>query len=155
MYSQPTCFDSKCKVGEEKPFKSWPNVLRHILKNHLNAVRLITESTTMERNISKKCSYGTCNQRFRTREEFQYHLVRCHPYPLRCPYSSQCRNAVGYNGKGYLGLLKLENHIRTEHPIEFQEFMCFDSECQDKNFANWDQVVDHFLGKTHWLDIRL
>jgi hypothetical protein len=152
MFTQPTCFDSECKDGKDKPFKNWPDVLRHILKKHLNAVGITTESTRMECKISKKCSYGTCNEQFNTREEFQYHLVRCHPYSLRCPYSSQCRNA---GGKGYLGLPKLESHIRAEHPIEFEKCMCFDSECQNKSFGNWDQVVDHFLTKTHWLDIRL
>jgi len=157
LFSEPTCFDSKCKAAEKKPFKSWPEVLRHILSEHLQAVGIIGESTASltanNRKTSKKCSYDTCDLLFDKREKFQYHLVIFHPYPLRCPYNSQC-NKSG-NAEGYLGLMELEKHVKTEHSKQYQTAVCFHSKCQDaKKFQDWNSVVDHIL-KNHWLDIKL
>ncbi len=158
LFSQPTCFDPECKMEEKKPFKSWPEVLRHILRIHLEAVGIISESTTSSttkktKKVIKKCSYDTCNQLFNTREKFTYHLITYHPYPLRCPYNSEGNNIA--DSEVYLGLTELEKHIKTEHAVQFLEPMCFDSKCQrEKHFQNWNLVVDHILGK-HWLDIKL
>jgi hypothetical protein len=156
LLSQPTCFDSGCKLGEKQPFKSWNKVLCHILEKHLEAVGVISESTTSptttKRKISKKCSYDTCHQSFKTRDAFLYHVVTDHPYPLRCPYDSECNNIA--NGKVYLGSMELERHIKADHSVQFSEPMCFDSKCQqEKHFQDWDTVVDHILRK-HLLDIK-
>jgi hypothetical protein len=156
MFSQPKCFDFECKCEEKKPFENWNQVLRHILVKHLEAVGVIDESTTSplttKSKIFKKCSYDTCNQLFRTRDKFLYHLVIDHPYPLRCPYDSECNNIA--SGKVYLGLMKLERHIKTDHSVQFSEPMCFDGKCQqEKHYQDWDTVVDHILEK-HLLDIK-
>jgi hypothetical protein len=156
LFSQPTCFDSECKWEEKKPFTSWNHVLRHILIMHLESVGLISKSTTSptatKYKISKKCSYDTCNQLFKTRDKFLHHLITYHPYPLRCPYDSECNNIA--RGKVYLGSMELETHIKTDHSAQFSMPMCFDSKCQqEKHLQDWDTVVDHILSK-HLLDIR-
>jgi hypothetical protein len=156
LFSEPTCFDSKCEAGEKKPFKSWPGVLRHILYEHLHAVGIIKESTTSltrkNQKTSKKCSYDTCDILFDRRYKFQDHLVTFHPYPLRCPYKSRCNKSD--NAGGYLGLMELEKHIKTEHSKQYQTAVCFHSKCQAKKFQNWNSVVHHIL-MDHWLDIKL
>ncbi len=156
LFSQPTCFDSECKLGEKKPFKSWSHVLRHILREHLETVRITSEAKTSppttKHKISKKCSYDTCNQLFKTRNAFLHHLITYHPYPLRCPYDSECNNIA--SGKVYLGSMELETHIKADHSVQFSEPMCFDGKCQqEKHYQDWDTVVDHVL-REHLLDIK-
>ncbi|CAF3968119.1 unnamed protein product [Rotaria sp. Silwood2] len=158
MFSQPICFDSECKWKENKPFQSWNRVLKHILERHLEAVGIIVKSATSsstkdKHKIFKKCSYDNCVQLFKTREKFQYHLVTCHPFPLRCPYDSK-HNKLIHNAKIYLGLMDLERHIKIEHSQEFQERLCFNNNCQkEKHFQDWSTLMNHILIK-HWPDIR-
>lgn len=156
LFSQPTCFDSECKTGEKQPFKSWPDVFRHILLEHLSAVGIIMESAASSTKKTgtkyKKCCYDTCNILFKTREKFQHHLTRCHPYPFRCPYNSECNNIA--DGKVYAGLMDLTKHITEKHSVQFSKPVCFDSKCQnEKHFQDWNLVMEHILRK-HWLEIK-
>ncbi len=125
---------------------------------HLEAVGCIIKSTTSsietKNKIYKKCSYEICNQPFKTEKMFRHHLVTSHPYPLRCPYNSECNKLVS-NGNGYLGLMELKLHIEAKHSAQFPEPMCFHGRCQqDKHFKDWEKLMNHILVE-HWLDVRL
>ncbi|CAF0849728.1 unnamed protein product [Adineta steineri] len=156
LYSQPVCFNSECQYN--KPFVTWNHVLKHILHMHLEAVVLIvnsnTSSTVKKDKVYKKCSYQNCNQPFKTRNTFQYHLATSRPYPLRCPYNSAC-NKLDNDSKHYLGLMELQRHIEVTHSVQFLVPMCFNHRCQqNKHYKELKPLMNHILQK-HWLNIRV
>ena len=155
LFSEPSCFHSDCQTENTKPFRSWPAVVRHIILEHQEAVGLqpkSTTETTEKRLKSKKCAYNNCTLLFKSRQKFHDHLIACHPYPLRCPYNSQCNKSD--SAENYLGLMKLEEHLKANRPEQHRSFLCFDSACQqEKQFQNWSSLVDHLV-KEHWIDIK-
>jgi hypothetical protein len=156
LFPKPMCFDPNCTF--DKPFKAWPAVIRHILKQHLEAVGLITNATTSsaipDYKLAKRCMYENCNGVFKARSEFLGHLVTVHSYPLRCPYDPICNNRDKDDG-GYLGLIELEQHIIDKHSAEFPRAACFSYRCQQKkHFNTTKQLMRHIL-KQHWLDVKI
>ena len=155
-FSEPRCFHSECHADDKKPFENWPTVLRHIISEHSQAVEIQTRSTTLpskaEQTKSEKCPFDHCPLLFHSTNQFSHHLIKCHPYPLRCPYSPECNKAD--SAENYKGVMELEEHIKTNHLEQYQNFMCFNSICQQKReFSNWHSVIDHIVIK-HWMDIK-
>lgn len=151
-----TCPDtSECLADDKRPFGSWPKVLRQITSEHSEAVEVQTQPTTLsstaKRTKSQKCTYNHCPLLFNSSNKFHHHLIKCHPYALRCPYSSDCNQAD--SAENYAGLMELEQHIKTNHSAQYQNFKCFDRVCQqERKFPNWQSVIDHIVIK-HWTDI--
>lgn len=156
-FSEPICFDSKCQVERKGSPKSWLGILRHIATEHWQAIRMqpgLTRLPTLETQTkSKKCGYDGCELLFNSGKKFSGHLIKCHPYPLRCPYSPECNKTDPV--ENFAGLMELEVHIRTNHLHSHQNMMCFDRNCQQgKKFSNWNSVIDHIITE-HWIDITL